>query len=131
MVTRDDLKHIVDVSLNDLRADPSSGRGTATTVVRVRDGVTCDVEDGPWKLIVDEMHGDGGSGLGPDPGVFARASLGSCLAMGYVMWAAHLGIALDGVEVTVEGDYDAPAMMGLADDRPPGFSEVRYEVRIE
>src|SRR5439155_7976820 len=73
---------------------------------------------------------DGGSGLGPDPGVFARASLGSCLAMGYVMWAAYLGVSIEDLEVTVEGDYDAAAMMGLANDRPPGFSEVRYAVRI-
>ena len=32
---------------------PSLGQSTARTKVTLRDGLTCDVEDGNWKLTVD------------------------------------------------------------------------------
>ena len=86
MTDAKDLKTIQERNIKALKLRPSIGQGTATTVVRVRNGVTCDIEDGGWKLVSDEMPGDGGSGLGPDAGVLVRAGLGSCLAQGYVIW---------------------------------------------
>ncbi len=125
-----DLKTIQERNVKALKLRPSVGQGTATTTVRVRDGLTCDIQDGHWKLVADEMPGDGGSGLGPDPGVLVRAGLGTCLAMGYVMWAARLDLPLDGVEVVVEADYDARGMFGLDDSIPPGWGGVRYTTVI-
>jgi len=125
-----DLKTIFESSIEHIRAHPADGQGTAVTTTRIRSGVTCDIEDSDWKLVVDEMPGDGGSGLGPDPGVYGRAALGSCLAMGYVMWAAHLNVPIEDVEVTVEADYDARGMLGLDDSVSPGWSAVRYKVAI-
>ena len=84
-----DIKTIQERNIKALKLRPSIGQGTATTTVRVRSGVTCDIEDGGWKLVADEMPGDGGAGLGPDPGVLGRAGLGSCLAMGYVHVGGH------------------------------------------
>jgi len=125
-----DLKTIIERSVKALRLRPSVGQGTATTTVKVRSGVTCDIEDGPWKLVADEMPGDGGAGLGPDPGVFGRAALGSCLAMGYAMWAAKLEIPVDSVEVVVEADYDARGMYGVDDSVSPGWTALRYTAHI-
>jgi len=125
-----DIKTIQERNIKALKLRPSAGQGTATTIVRVRSGVTCDIEDGGWKLVADEMPGDGGAGLGPDPGVLVRAGLGSCLAMGYVMWAALKDVPLDSVEVTVEADYDARGMFGVDDSVPPGWPAVRYTVVI-
>ena len=125
-----DLKTILERNIKALKLRPSVGQGTATTTVRVRSGVTCDIEDGGWKLVADESTGDGGAGLGPDPGVLVRAGLGSCLAMGYVQWAALLDIPLDSVEVTVEADYDAVGMFGVDDNVSPGWPAVRYTAVI-
>jgi uncharacterized OsmC-like protein len=102
----------------------------ATTSVRVADGVTCAIEDGPWRLVCDETVGDGGQGLGPDPGVYVRAGLGACLAQGYVMWASYLGVPIDSVNVTVEADYDARGMLGVDPAIAPGWGAVRYRVEI-
>jgi uncharacterized OsmC-like protein len=125
-----DLKSIQERTVKALELRPSIGQGTATTTVRVRGGVTCDIEDGRWKLVADEMPGDGGAGLGPDPGVLVRAGLGSCLAMGYALWAARLDIPLESVEVTVEADYDARGMYGVDDSVPAGWGAVRYTTTI-
>ena len=130
MADANDLKTIVERNIKALKLRRSIGQGTATTTVRIRDGVTCDIEDGGWKLVSDESSGDGGAGLGPDPGVLVRAGLGSCLAMGYVMWAAMLDIPLDSVEVTVEADYDAVGMYGVDDSVSPGWPAVRYTAVI-
>jgi uncharacterized OsmC-like protein len=131
MDKRNDLKRVVETAIESIRTNPDAGRGTATTTVRIRNGVTCDVKDGSWKFVADEMPGDGGAGLGPDPGVFGRAALGTCLAMGYVQWAAFLEVPLDSVAVTVEADYDARGMLGVDDSVSPAWSAVRYVVDIE
>src|SRR3972149_10763729 len=93
-----DLKTAIERNIKALKLRPSVGRGTATTTVKLRSGVTCDIEDGGWKLVADQGPGDGGDGLGPDPGVFGRAALGSCLAMGYAIWASQLDVTLASVE---------------------------------
>jgi uncharacterized OsmC-like protein len=124
------FKELIERNQKALRLRPSIGMGTATTRVRVRSGVTCDIEDGAWKLVADESEGDGGAGLGPDSGVFGRAAIGSCLAMGYVMWSDYLGIPIDDVEVTVEADYNAAAMFGIDESSPPGWGAVRIVANI-
>jgi len=125
-----DLKTAIQRNIKALKLRPSVGRGTATTTVRVRHGTTVDIEDGPWRLVADEMPGDGGNGLGPDPGVLGRAALGACIAMGYVMWAAVKDVPLDFVEVIVEADYDAAGLFGVDDSVPPGWSAMRYKATI-
>jgi len=124
------LKEVMERGIAALRENPDLGRGTATTTVTVRSGVTCDVADGRWTLVGDEEVGDGGAGLGPDPGVFVRAGLGTCLAMGYVQSAAQLDVPIDSVHVTIEADYDARGMMGIDESVPPGWGAVRYAAAI-
>jgi uncharacterized OsmC-like protein len=114
-----------------IRLRPSIGQGTAVTKVRVRDGMACDIEDGPWKLVADEDRGSGGNGEGPDPGVYGRAALGSCLAIGYAMSAAVLGVPLSSIEVDVAADYDARGMFDIDEGVPPGWTAMRYTVRVE
>ena len=114
-----------------LQLRPSVGRGTAVTKVRIRDGCTAEIEDGGWKLIADESVKDGGNGEGPDPGVYGRAALGSCLAMCYAQWAALQGVPIDSIEVEVHADYDASAMFGFDKSTPPGWGAMRYIVRVE
>ena len=108
---------------------PSLGRNTATTAVRITDGLTCEIEEGPWRLTADMPPQVGGSGAGPTPGVLGRAALGSCLAIGYALYAAKEGVPLAGVEVVVEADYDDGAFFGVA-EAPPGYLHVRYAVTV-
>jgi uncharacterized OsmC-like protein len=116
-------------SVQILTRRPALGRKTDVTRVRLHDGLTCEIEDGDWKLTADLATKSGGNGLGPTPGVFGRAALGSCLAMCYVMWAAELGVPLTEVEVEVQADSDARGMYGVA-HTPPGYQELRYIVSV-
>ncbi len=131
MTTDGALKTIIERNIKAISLRPTVGQGTATTRVRVRSGVTCDVEDGKWALVADESPGEGGQGLGPDPGVFGRAALGTCLAIGYVQWAAYLEIPIGNVEVVVEADYDARGMFGVDESISPGWGGLRYTVNID
>ena len=59
-----------------LARQPSTSLCTAITKVRLRNGLTCHVEDGPWKLTVDMAKKSGGDSRGPDPGVLGRSAFG-------------------------------------------------------
>ncbi len=109
---------------------PGVGQKTAVTRVRVIEGVHCEAEEGRWKMAADASDKSGGTAQGPDPGFIVRSALGTCLAMGYVMWAAHLEVRLSNVEVEIHADFDARGQHDVA-GIPPGYSEIRYLVRIE
>src|SRR5712691_2902586 len=109
---------------------PSVGLGTAVTRVRLRENLACDVEDGAWKLAAGTSVKSGGDGLAPDPGVYGRTALGSCLAIGYARWAAKLGVTINSLVVEVQADYDSGPSHGVT-DAPPGYRQMRYIVSVE
>jgi uncharacterized OsmC-like protein len=130
MARTEQIKEIFERNGRALAVRPSVGQGTARTKVTLRDGLTCDVEDGAWKLIVDMSQKSGGEGRGPDPGVYGRTALGSCLAIGYTLWAAKRGITLSSLQVEVQADYDSRGYHGAA-DVPAGYRQVRCIVTVE
>lgn len=109
---------------------PGVGQKTAITKVRLVGGLHVEAEEGRWKLACDASEKSGGTAAGPDPGFVVRAALGNCLAMGYVIWAAHLGVTIESVEVEVHADFDARGQHGV-EGIHAGYSEIRYHVRIE
>lgn len=111
---------------------PAMGRDTAVSKVRIVNGLTCEISEGAWKFSVDMPEGIGGNNTAPTPGVYGRAALGSCLAIGYIMKAAELNIPVNNLEVEVQADFDDGALLGTADKKiPPGYLEVRYAITIE
>lgn len=112
-----------------MRRRSTLGRGTAVTRVRLRDGLACEVEEGPWRLTVDMSEQAGGTDAGPNPGVLGRAAFGTCLAINCATWAARFGVPLDALEVEVQADYNARVEYGV-EDGDAGYSEVRYVVTV-
>jgi uncharacterized OsmC-like protein len=110
---------------------PAFGLGTGVSKVSVTNGLTCQVQEGDWKFILDMPEQVGGNASGPTPGVFGRAALGSCLAIGYKMKACQMGLRITSLEVEVQADYDDGALFGTREDIPPGYLEVRYTVTVE
>lgn len=126
--TTTQLREILERNAKALELRPSIGRGTAVTKVRLTDGLACEIEEGPWKLRADMSPKSGGAGSGPNPGILGRGALGSCLAIGYAMWAARRGVAIDDLAVTVEADYDTAAEYALAPQQ--GYGQVRCMVEV-
>jgi uncharacterized OsmC-like protein len=94
-------------------------------------GVTeVDIRTGAHTFKVDEPPALGGLDIAANPVQYALASLGSCQAVTYRIWAEHLGVELDSVSVRVEGDLDLRGFFGTDDSVRPGFTAVRVEVAV-
>jgi len=94
-------------------------------------GVTeVDVSTGAHTFKVDEPPALGGTDIAANPVQYALASLGSCQAITYRLWAAQLGVTLDSITVRVEGDLDLRGLFGVDETVRPGFSAVRVEVTV-
>ncbi len=109
---------------------PSVGQGTATTRAALRAGLACEVTEGPYTLTVGMTEKYGGTGAGPNPGVYGRAALASCLTIGLAMWAARMGVELTSLEVAVEADYDVRGELGVSDEVRPGYLAMRYHIKV-
>lgn len=127
----DRIKQALERNAKAVSLRPSVGQGTAVTTARLGSGLTCHVTEGPWRLSVGMSEKSGGTNAGPNPGVLGRGALASCLAMGYGMWAARLGVPFEALEVEVQADYDTRGELGVSDDVRPGYSAMRYTVAVE
>jgi uncharacterized OsmC-like protein len=110
---------------------PSVGIGTERSISTITDGLSCTSEEGAYRFETDLPDSMGGDGSGPSPGVLGRAALGSCLAMCYQMRAARLDVELTSLSVEVDADFDVLGMLSMESTARPGYSEVRYHVRVE
>lgn len=131
MPEEEKIKSAVERVTKTLTQRPSFGLGTGLSRATITNGLTCQVQEGNWKFIADMPEQVGGNAAGPTPGVFGRAALGSCLAIGYMMRAAMLGISITSLEVEVQADYDDGALFGTSENVPPGYLEVRYSVTVD
>ena len=56
-------------------------------------------------------------------------ALAACLSGTIVYHAAARGIALDGLEATIEGDVDLHGFLGLDDSVRPGYENIRVAIK--
>jgi uncharacterized OsmC-like protein len=131
MSTNAAIKTALERNVKLIEARPSIAQGTAVTKVTLHPGLSCDVEDGSWKFSVGMTEKYGGLNNGPNPGVYGRAALGSCLAIGYGMWAARLGIDVRSLTVEVKARYDVRGELGVDDSVRPGYADVVYVVTVD
>ncbi len=124
------IKEIFERNIKLLKLKPSKGQYTTSTKIRVDEGTACEVEHKHWTFTADVGKQQGGNDEGPGPGILFRASVGSCLAIGYRLWAAYMDIQIDHLEVDVEADVDARGNYGI-DNTKPGYTGMRYKVTIE
>ena len=124
------IKTAFERSAKAISLKPSLGDGTRSSRVRIINGLTCEFTEGPWRFVADMPAQAGGNGEGPTPGVYGRGALGSCIAIGYMMYGAKMGVPIDSLEVQVECDFNDGALFGVFEEMDPGYSEVRYTVTV-
>lgn len=130
MKSQENIKNKFERNESVLLSRPSFGFGVGYSTVKIVNGLTCEISEGDWKLKTDMSEQVGGNSNAPSPGVLGRAAFGSCLATVYMMWASKLDIEIESLEINIEADYDDAGLFGTIDNFP-GYSEVRYEVKIK
>ncbi len=85
----------------------------------------------PFVLDADEPPLLLGNDLGPNPMEYALTALAACVTSSIVYHAAAKGIAIRSMESRIEGDIDLQGFLGLRDDVPRGYQEIRMHIKID
>lgn len=94
-------------------------------------GLRSDVRIRDFEVAVDEPPSLGGADTAPNPVEYALVALATCQEITYRLHADHLGIPLDAVAVSLEGDIDLRGFFAVDDEIRPGFQAIRGTVTIE
>lgn len=68
---------------------------------------------------------------GPNPVEYLLTALVSCVTTSIVYHAAARGIVIRSMDSRLEGDIDLQGFLGIRDDVPKGFKEIRMFVNID
>jgi len=123
-----------------IREQPEAGIVTMRTLHRWDDGFGVDgyakeVEEGGevtsrrFTFRTDWPVEVGGRDSGPAPGEALIGALGGCVAMTYITKAAHRGVTVDELEVTIEARVDLQGTFEL-DSVRAGLSDVTITVSV-
>jgi uncharacterized OsmC-like protein len=127
-----DLRSIQRPLKEQYRHDPSSSRirltarGSQTTTP-----IACSVDLGRAIYNAQAHTGVGGAGNGACSGDLLLGALAACAQITCQMVAAAMGIPVESIDVTVQGDLDLQGTLGMSKEVPVGFERisVAFEVR--
>ena len=126
--------------VEDVKANPGMAQATFSATTSWKSGVHNQAEVKSFKLGGTKVahnktftvEGDHpkellGTGQGPTSVEVLLASLGHCIAGGWAMYGASLGVGIDDLKIAVEGDVDLQGMLGLPKPGKvrPGFQSIR------
>lgn len=58
-------------------------------------------------------------------------ALASCLSVGFIYNASAMGINVDSLDFSLEGNLDLHAFLGLSKETRPGFSDITVKYRVK
>ena len=99
-------------------------RGTGDGAVATR------IAAGAHTFLVDEPAALAGDDVAASPVEYALAALISCQVVVYRLYAQALGIRVDDIAVTADGDLDAARLFGADESVRAGFTAVRLHVEL-
>jgi len=85
----------------------------------------------PFVLDADEPPLLLGRDIGPNPVEYALTALAGCVTSAIVYHAAAKGVVIRSMESRLEGDIDLQGFLGIRDDVPRGYKEIRMFVKID
>jgi uncharacterized OsmC-like protein len=126
-----DLKSVQKPLKEQYGNDPSSSQIT----LKARGGQTetpiaCSVAIGRAIYQAEAHTGVGGAGTAACSGDMLLGALSACAQITCQMVAAALGMPIERIEVTVEGDLDLRGTLGLSKEVPVGFQRIRTRFEI-
>lgn len=85
----------------------------------------------PLELVGDEPPVLLGENHGPNAVETVLHALTSCLTVGFVYNAAARGIEVRSLDFDIDGELDLRPFLGLSDEKPAGYDEIRVEYRVD
>jgi uncharacterized OsmC-like protein len=85
----------------------------------------------PFVLEADEPPVLLGEDRAPNPVEYLLTALAACVTSSIVYHAAAKGIKINAMESRLEGDIDLQGFLGLRDDVPRGYKEIRMFFKID
>ena len=111
-------------------ANVDSAKLSYTVTGEGQGSVASRITAGKQVFFVDEPGALAGDDIAASPVEYALGALISCQIVVYRLYAQNLGIRVDSISATAEGDLDARGLFGIDDSVRPGFSAVRLDVRV-
>jgi uncharacterized OsmC-like protein len=125
------LQQLISETQGKFKANAEAAKATFESRSALQDGLRSEVSIRQHRLTVDEPASLGGTDSGPNPVELILASLGSCQEITYRAYATALGIPLDNVSVTVEGDIDLRGFFAVDESVRAGYQAIRATVHLE
>ena len=124
------LKKAVSDTINHIAENPEAGEATFSVRSTLEQGFRAAVQARDLQFVVDEPENLGGDNEAPNPVEYVLGALAACQEIVIKTHANQLGIDLESVEVSVEGDIDLKGFFALSGARP-GFKNVSYQTEIK
>ncbi|MEP7158215.1 MAG: OsmC family protein [Chloroflexota bacterium] len=134
-MSREEMGAKIKGAIDYLNANPKEARYTDSyATARLADpaGLNVTVEGPNGAQITTDMPTSvGGSNTTASPGWYLRAAEASCVATLIAMRAAHEGIRLDDIEVTVDSESDDRGILGADATVPGGPLSTRVSAKLK
>jgi uncharacterized OsmC-like protein len=127
-----DLREVQEPLKDGYRRDPESGR--ITLIARGATGdkpVACSVDLGRAMYEAQAHAGVGGEGTGACSGDLLLGARAACAQFTCQMVAEAMGLQVNSIGVTVEGDLDLRGTLGVDREAPVGFTDIRLSYAID
>ena len=127
-----DLRSIQKPLKEKYRSDPASSRITLKATGGQSDlPIACSVEVGQ-KLVEAQAHsGVGGPGTAACSGDLLLGALAACAQLTCQLVATAMGIQVEDIRVSVEGDLDLSGTLGISKTVAVGFDDIRTTFDIK
>src|SRR5919206_2604769 len=129
-----DLRELQRPLKEQYRADPASSRITLTAKggeAAESMPTQCSVDLGRAIYEAQAHPGVGGPGTGACSGDLLLGALAACAQLTCQMVATAMGMSIERIAVSAEGDLDLRGTLGLADDANVGFEAIRLRFEID
>ncbi|SKK78634.1 OsmC-like protein [Mycobacteroides abscessus subsp. massiliense] len=124
------LNAITDATREAVTDKPAAAHVVFKASAQPEGTVGSEISLGKYRVHVDEPPSLGGQNTAPNPVEYYLASLLSCQVVTYRFWAERLGIQVDSLSASAEGDLDVRGFFGLDDSVRPGFQQIRVTVTV-
>lgn len=125
------FKKLFDETQSAFREQPDSAAVVFSTESRQISGFKSAIEARQFRFHADEPEALGGTDSAPNPVEYLLASLAACQEVTYRLYADALGIPVDGISISLDGNLDLRGFLDVADDVRPGVSAITGTVTID